>query len=129
MLKKILAHLSSSHFLRPSQALAERSHGYGHSSGTNTGSVPEGVGYTDPLTHSVSLKLLRSAAMATGTAAALTRALSQKELDIQMMLAAEVHLGTKNCDFPMKRYVFKRRNDGIYIINLGKDMGKTSSGC
>ncbi|KAF2300909.1 hypothetical protein GH714_018180 [Hevea brasiliensis] len=62
--------------------------------------------------------------MATGTAAAPTRALSQKELDIQMMLAAEVHLGTKNCDFQMERYVFKRRNDGIYIINLGKTWEK-----
>ena len=41
------------------------------------------------------------------------RQLSQKEADIQMMLAAEVHLGTKNCDFQMERYVFKRRNDGI----------------
>ncbi|XP_015580889.1 40S ribosomal protein Sa-2-like [Ricinus communis] len=67
--------------------------------------------------------------MATGTAATTaaapaTRALSQKELDIQMMLAAEVHLGTKNCDFQMERYVFKRRNDGIYIINLGKTWEK-----
>ncbi|KAJ8773871.1 hypothetical protein K2173_009302 [Erythroxylum novogranatense] len=52
------------------------------------------------------------------------RSLSQKELDIQMMLAAEVHLGTKNCDFQMERYVFKRRNDGIYIINLGKTWEK-----
>lgn len=41
-----------------------------------------------------------------------TRALSQKEVDIQMMLAADVHLGTKNCDFQMERYVFKRRTDG-----------------
>ncbi|GFZ04315.1 40s ribosomal protein SA [Actinidia rufa] len=40
------------------------------------------------------------------------RALSTKEADIQMMLAAEVHLGTKHCDFQMGRYVFKRRNDG-----------------
>ncbi|KAF2323662.1 hypothetical protein GH714_036512 [Hevea brasiliensis] len=62
--------------------------------------------------------------MATGTVAPPTRALSQKELDIQMMLAAEVHLGTKNCDFQMERYVFKRRNDGIYIINLGKTWEK-----
>ncbi|CAL1376300.1 unnamed protein product [Linum trigynum] len=53
-----------------------------------------------------------------------SRALSAKELDIQMMLAAEVHLGTKNCDFQMERYVFKRRNDGIYIINLGKTWEK-----
>jgi ribosomal protein S2 len=52
-------------------------------------------------------------ATATGTAAAApAKTLSQKELDIQMMLAAEVHLGTKNCDFQMERYVFKRRNDG-----------------
>lgn len=56
----------------------------------------------------------------TTAAAAQPRQLSQKEADIQMMLAAEVHLGTKNCDFQMERYVFKRRNDGIYIINLGK---------
>ncbi|KAF5732091.1 40S ribosomal protein SA-like [Tripterygium wilfordii] len=52
------------------------------------------------------------------------RQLSQREADIQMMLAAEVHLGTKNCDFQMDRYVFKRRNDGIYIINLGKTWEK-----
>ncbi|WCJ39344.1 40s ribosomal protein SA [Euphorbia peplus] len=62
--------------------------------------------------------------MATGTAAAPARSLSQKELDIQIMLAAEVHLGTKNCNFQMERYVFKRRNDGIYIINLGKTWEK-----
>ncbi|XAR67556.1 hypothetical protein NMG60_11002350 [Bertholletia excelsa] len=55
---------------------------------------------------------------------ATARALSTKEADIQMMLAAEVHLGTKNCDFQMERYVFKRRNDGIYIINLGKTWEK-----
>ncbi|KAG8387175.1 hypothetical protein BUALT_Bualt03G0226000 [Buddleja alternifolia] len=52
------------------------------------------------------------------------RSLSTMEADIQMMLAAEVHLGTKNCDFQMERYVFKRRNDGIYIINLGKTWEK-----
>ncbi|XP_059304156.1 small ribosomal subunit protein uS2-like [Lycium ferocissimum] len=52
------------------------------------------------------------------------RTMSTKEADIQMMLAAEVHLGTKNCDFQMERYVFKRRNDGIYIINLGKTWEK-----
>ncbi|KAG0451685.1 hypothetical protein HPP92_026041 [Vanilla planifolia] len=53
-----------------------------------------------------------------------TRVLSQKEQDIQMMLAADVHLGTKNCDFQMERYVYKRRSDGIYIINLGKTWEK-----
>ncbi|CAN8239492.1 unnamed protein product [Cochlearia groenlandica] len=50
--------------------------------------------------------------------------LSQKEADIKMMCAAEVHLGTKNCNYQMERYVFKRRNDGIYIFNLGKTWEK-----
>jgi small subunit ribosomal protein SAe len=51
-------------------------------------------------------------------------ALSQKESDIQMMLAAKVHLGTKNCDFQMERYVYKRGPDGIYVFNLAKTWEK-----
>ena len=51
-------------------------------------------------------------------------ALSQKESDIQMMLAAQCHLGTKNCDHQMERYVWRRRQDGIYVINLGKTWEK-----
>lgn len=35
-----------------------------------------------------------------------------------MLLAAEAHLGTKNCDFQMERYVYKRRSDGIQTLNL-----------
>jgi small subunit ribosomal protein SAe len=54
--------------------------------------------------------------MAAAPAAGAARALSQKEQDIQKMLAADVHLGTKNCDFQMERYVFKRRTDGIIAI-------------
>lgn len=46
------------------------------------------------------------------------RELTLKEADIQKMLAAEVHLGTKNCDFQMERYVFKRRNDGTTFFTL-----------
>jgi len=41
-----------------------------------------------------------------------------------MMLAAQCHLGTKNCDYQMERYTYKRRNDGIYIINLEKTWEK-----
>lgn len=44
--------------------------------------------------------------------------------DIQLLLAAQCHLGTKNCDYQMERYIYKRRNDGIYIINLGKTWEK-----
>ncbi|VFQ83131.1 unnamed protein product [Cuscuta campestris] len=52
------------------------------------------------------------------------RVLSTKEADIRMMLAADVHLGTKNCDFQMERYLFKRRKDGIHIINISKTWEK-----
>ncbi|KAL9228489.1 hypothetical protein vseg_004066 [Gypsophila vaccaria] len=55
---------------------------------------------------------------------ATNKVLTQKEEDIMMMLGSEVHLGTKNCDFQMERYVFKRRSDGIYIINVGKTWEK-----
>jgi len=50
--------------------------------------------------------------------------LTQKEADIQMMLAASCHLGTKNCDYQMQRYVYRRRNDGLYVFNLGKTWEK-----
>jgi len=42
-----------------------------------------------------------------------------------MMLACQVHLGTRNCDVNMSRYVWKRRaEDGIHIINLQKTWEK-----
>ncbi len=53
-----------------------------------------------------------------------SRMLSSKEQDIQMMLAAQVHLGTKNLNYQMDRYVYKRRTDGIYVINLEKTYEK-----
>lgn len=40
------------------------------------------------------------------------------------MLAAQVHLGTKNLNYQMDRYVYRRRNDGIYVINLEKTYEK-----
>ncbi|WIA42565.1 hypothetical protein OEZ86_008544 [Tetradesmus obliquus] len=50
--------------------------------------------------------------------------LTQKEMDIQMLLAAGCHLGTKNCNHQMERYVHARRQDGIYVINLEKTWEK-----
>ncbi|RZC55686.1 hypothetical protein C5167_014535 [Papaver somniferum] len=43
-----------------------------------------------------------------------------------MLLAtdADAHLGTINVNFHMERYVFKRRDNGIYMINLGKTWEK-----
>merc|ERR1711871_1621873 len=50
--------------------------------------------------------------------------LAMKDEDISKMLSGYVHLGTKNCDFQMTRYVWKRRNDGIFLINLAKTWDK-----
>jgi len=47
-----------------------------------------------------------------------------KEDDIKMMLVCKTHLGTRNCDHLMKRYVFRRTVDGIHIIHLGKTWEK-----
>ena len=40
------------------------------------------------------------------------------------MLTAEVHIGTTNSDFKMKEYIWKRRADGLHIINLSKTWEK-----
>lgn len=41
-----------------------------------------------------------------------------------MMLACQVHLGTKNVDFKMQPYVWKRRSDGIHILDINKTWQK-----
>lgn len=41
-----------------------------------------------------------------------------------MMLVCKTHLGTRNCDYRMKRYVFRRTVDGIHIMQLGKTWEK-----
>merc|ERR1712226_1670433 len=41
-----------------------------------------------------------------------------------MLLAAQCHLGTKNYDYKMDRYVYRRKDDGIYVINLEKTWEK-----
>jgi len=50
--------------------------------------------------------------------------LDPKEDDIQKMLASDVHIGTANLDTQMDKYVWKRRPDGVHIINLGKTWDK-----
>jgi len=41
-----------------------------------------------------------------------------------LLLAAQCHIGTKNCDKQMEPYVWRRRADGIHIINIGKTWEK-----
>jgi len=50
--------------------------------------------------------------------------LDPKEDDIQKMLASDVHIGTTNLDPRMATYMWKRRQDGHHIINLGKTWDK-----
>ncbi|KXN90879.1 40S ribosomal protein S0 [Leucoagaricus sp. SymC.cos] len=57
-------------------------------------------------------------------ASKLPSCLSATEGEIQQMLAAQCHIGTKNCDKQMEPYVWKRRADGIHIINIGKTWEK-----
>jgi len=54
----------------------------------------------------------------------MTDPLALKEADLKLMLAAGVHIGTKNIDPNMHRYVWRRKRDGVHIINLGKTWQK-----
>jgi len=58
------------------------------------------------------------------TFASLPQVLQPREEDIQMMLSAGVHTGTKNSDNSMKDYIWRRRTDGIHILNIGKTWEK-----
>jgi len=50
--------------------------------------------------------------------------LSPKEEDIQKMLACQAHLGTRNLEPGMERYVWKRRSDGVHVFDLQKTWEK-----
>ena len=52
------------------------------------------------------------------------QSLSAQEQDIQMLLAAQAHLGTKNNEIKMNPYIYKKRQDGINLINFGKTWEK-----
>jgi hypothetical protein len=41
-----------------------------------------------------------------------------------MMLSAGVHTGTRNSDSMMIDYIWRRRNDGVHILNIGKTWEK-----
>jgi len=46
------------------------------------------------------------------------------EEDVKMMLAAGCHIGSKNCEKAMLPYIWKRRADGIHLLNIGKTWEK-----
>jgi len=47
-------------------------------------------------------------------------ALTLKEEDVQKLLACASHLGGRNLDPSLARYIWKRRTDGVFIFNLQK---------
>jgi len=51
-------------------------------------------------------------------------ALSPKPEDIQYLLACYAHQGKSNIDYQMRRYIFKRRKDGVHIFDLSKTWEK-----
>lgn len=48
-----------------------------------------------------------------------SREMTPKEQDIQKMLACDVHVGCTNLSFHMQPYVWKRKEDGVHLINIG----------
>ncbi|KAI8344463.1 ribosomal protein S2, flavodoxin-like domain-containing protein [Chlamydoabsidia padenii] len=50
--------------------------------------------------------------------------LNATEEDIQLLLSAQCHIGAKNVNTRMTPYVYKRRADGVNLINLGKTWEK-----
>ena len=46
------------------------------------------------------------------------------ETDVEHMLAAQVHIGTRNSDSQMAPYIWRRRADGVHILHLGKTVEK-----
>lgn len=50
--------------------------------------------------------------------------LGLKEEDVTKFLACSTHLGSTNVDHQMEQYMFKRKPDGVYIINLRKTWEK-----
>ena len=50
--------------------------------------------------------------------------LTLKEDDVTKMLVATTHIGSENVNFQMEQYIYKRRPDGVNIINLGKTWEK-----
>jgi len=44
--------------------------------------------------------------------------------DAMKLLICESHIGSHRCEFQMEQYIWKRRNDGTYLINVRKTWEK-----
>ncbi|KAF0852289.1 40S small subunit ribosomal protein uS2 (rpSA) [Andalucia godoyi] len=52
------------------------------------------------------------------------KALQITEDDAQRMLASQVHLGSKNVNPDMARYIYSRRGDGVHVFHLARTWEK-----
>lgn len=52
------------------------------------------------------------------------KALQLRQEDVKYFLAAHTHLGATNVNYQMEQYVFKRRSDGVHLIDLSKTWEK-----
>jgi len=52
------------------------------------------------------------------------QALNPTEDDVKKMLVCQVHVGTRNLDAANERYLWKRRSDGVFLIDLRKTWEK-----
>ena len=50
---------------------------------------------------------------------------ANKDEDIVNMIAAEVHVGTQNCNSQMESYIYDRTRDGVFYLDLAKTWEKT----
>ena len=50
----------------------------------------------------------------------LPQAFNATAQDIEMLLSAQCHIGSKNLQVHMEPYLWKTRPDGINVINIGK---------
>ena len=58
------------------------------------------------------------------TSSKLPPCMSLQEQDAQLLLAAQVHIGSKNTESAMLPYIWKRRSDGVHLINIAKTWEK-----
>jgi small subunit ribosomal protein SAe len=52
------------------------------------------------------------------------KALQLRPEDVKFFLAAHTHIGATNVNYQMEQYVFKRRSDGVHLIDLSKTWEK-----
>jgi len=52
------------------------------------------------------------------------KALQLRKEDVKYFLAAHTHIGSTNVNFQMESYVFKKRSDGVHLIDLNKTWEK-----